>query len=67
MDKAERDAIEARLPPDRDFRMPAAMTNKMRGAAYDAFCTAYRTSGSKIDWNHICQIFVAAFDHAPRD
>lgn len=64
MDKARRDEIEARLPPDREFRMPASMTNAMRGAAWDAFCVAYNANRGKIEWNDICRIFVAAFDHA---
>jgi hypothetical protein len=62
MDKAERDRIEATLPKDRKFRMPPEMTSEMRGAAHDAFVAAWKSSNGKIDWEHVCQCFVAAFE-----
>jgi hypothetical protein len=61
MDKAKRDRIEATLDPNRDFKMPADMTDEMRGAARDMFVKCYMEN-SKLDWIHICKIFVAAFE-----
>jgi hypothetical protein len=62
MIKAERDRIEATLPPDRKYKMPPEMTDKMRGAAWDAFALAWRTSNGKIEWDDVCKCFVAAFE-----
>lgn len=64
MDKVERDRIEARLPPDRKFKMPPQMTNAMRGAANDSFCKSYIANNGKIDWEDVCRIFCAAFEAA---
>lgn len=61
MDKAERDRIEATLDPDRDYKMPSDMTDEMRGAAFDMFRECY-IKNIKLDWKHVCKIFVAAFE-----
>lgn len=59
MDKAERDRIEASLPENRRFRMPAYMTDAMRQAAYRTYCV--RLNEKKyIAWDDICACFMAA-------
>lgn len=61
MDKIERDRIEAALPEDRRFRMPASMTDAMRQAAYRTYCARHTEKGC-IAWADICACFRAADD-----
>lgn len=61
MDKAERDRIEASLNENHRFRMPAAMTDAARQAAYRTYCTRHAEKGY-IAWEDICACFRAADD-----
>lgn len=65
MDKAERDKIEATLPPSRRFKMPPEMTDEMRRAAYGAYCDRLNEKGY-IAWEDVCACFIAAFSAGAR-